>query len=563
MLNTDIFNTLIGRTSQLGRWFLWGRRRLREEVVADLSTLSEAVGQAVRQLDAQGAQLVEWETRHALLSNHKDVLDAQLGIARIEVEETARTLGTVRDTLERVEGKYAALQERNELVVGLLSLTPPVNPGLARLRDLIEHDYMGFANEEQSLAEEAEALVLLQGVVEDLRMLSGFPGIYGKRRVAIAGGFSAGKSELVNSFIQDASVRLAVGIEPVTAIPTYVVSAPKAAIRAYGANGGSLELSSSMYKRISHDFVKSLGFDLKQLMPALSLGVPLDPELFSNLCIVDTPGYNPSAGDGYTEQDGATAREFVGSAAALLWVIGVDANGTVSASDLQFIRGLELGERPLYLVLNKVDLRSASEVEEVLAEVEDILAEENITVAGISAYSARRGKEYACRTMSLADFLRSQNRPAAAEERVLATVNMVFDMYGKALRDDLARCAHVADTFKSMQLDVLQYGNTVLYHKLEERFANMRDEFDRDQLNALMERAELLRGKLLQAVREALDGIAPRERLEDVPGPLSGLWASVRAAVKAADQAPGRDAGLGAEAVTNVCTATTPYTELF
>lgn len=507
MLNSDFFTALIQRAERLGKWFLWGRRRLKDEVVDSLRIAAAETLQVTQQLEAQRLALGQWEERHTLLSKHKDLVEAQLLVVETEADQRLGELKTVRGTLGRLEESYGGLRERHDLVAGLLSVRAPVMPALARLRELVDQDYMAFANEEQSLAEEAEALLLLQGVLEDLRLLSCFPAIYGKRRVAIAGSFSAGKSELVNSFIGDSSVRLAVGVEPVTAIPTYVVAAPEVAIRAYGASGGSLALSASMYKRISHEFIKSLGFDLKQILPALSLGVPLDEELLGNICLVDTPGYNPSAGDGYTEQDRATAREFIASAAALLWVVGIDANGTLSSSDLRFIRELERGDLPLYVIVNKVDLRSAAEVNEILDEVEEVLADEDITVAGISAYSAKRRQEYAWRCMSLNDFLRSQNQRHHAQERILGTINQVFDMYGRALTTDLERVRGIELAFKSMHLDVLQYGSNALYEKLDKRFATLRKQFASEKLQDLSQRAELLRTKVLDATNKALDEV--------------------------------------------------------
>jgi GTPase SAR1 family protein len=507
MLNSEFFATLSQRAERLGKWIVWGRRRLSEELVQDLRTAADEALHATQQIEVQRTALDSWEERHTVLSKHKDLVEAQLLVVETKVEQTTAELGTVRSTLGRLEERYAGLRERHDLVACLLNVRAPVTPGLARLRELIDQDYMAFANEEQSLAEEAEALLLLQGVLEDLRLLSCFPAIYGKRRVAIAGSFSAGKSELVNSFIGDASVRLAVGVEPVTAIPTYVVAAPNVAIHAYGASGGALALSASMYKRISHEFIKSLGFDLKQVLPALSLSVPLDEELFANICLVDTPGYNPSAGDGYTEQDKATAREFIASAAALLWVLGIDANGTLSASDLRFIRELGRGDLPLYVIINKVDLRSASEVEAILDEVADVLKDEEIAVAGISAYSAKRRREYAWRGKPLTDFLRSQNERHHAEERILGTVNQVFDMYQHALKTDLERVRGIELAFKSMHLDVLQHGSDALYDKLDKRFSKLRKQFKPVKLHELSQRAELLRTKLLDATNNALDEV--------------------------------------------------------
>ena len=53
MLSGEFFTVLIERAERLGKWFLWGRRRLRDEVVASLRTVADEAHQATQQLQAQ------------------------------------------------------------------------------------------------------------------------------------------------------------------------------------------------------------------------------------------------------------------------------------------------------------------------------------------------------------------------------------------------------------------------------------------------------------------------------------------------------------------------------
>ena len=59
-----------------------------------------------------------------------------------------------------------------------------------------------------------------------------------------------------------------------------------------------------------------------------------------------------------------------------------------------------------------------------------------------------------------------------------------------------------------MHLDVLQHGSDALYVKLGDRFSTLRKQFDPTHLDALLQRAELLRTKLLEAARQALDEVS-------------------------------------------------------
>ncbi|MFU7547928.1 hypothetical protein ACM9NO_28320, partial [Pseudomonas paraeruginosa] len=121
-----------------------------------------------------------------------------------------------------INKQHLSLIEKFSLVSRVLAQQPPSNPGLERFAELINNDYMDFANRESSLADEAQAVLKMQAILAEMHMLNNFPSIAGKTILSIAGGFSSGKSAFVNSFIKDPSVELATGINPVTVIPSYV-----------------------------------------------------------------------------------------------------------------------------------------------------------------------------------------------------------------------------------------------------------------------------------------------------------------------------------------------------
>ena len=75
-------------------------------------------------------------------------------------------------------------------------------------------------------------------------------------------------------------------------------------------------------------------------MPFMILGTNID---YEHICFIDTPGYNPSDfHDGFTSEDVLTAKEFLNNASTFLWLIGADSNGTIPASDLDFLCNLDL-----------------------------------------------------------------------------------------------------------------------------------------------------------------------------------------------------------------------------
>ena len=95
---------------------------------------------------------------------------------------------------------------------------------------------------------------------------------------------------------------------------------------------------------------------------------------FTHICFVDTLGYNP-AKTGTTSKDSNTAKEALENANALVWLIGLDNEGTIPASDLRFLDSLDLEDKKLYIVANKVDLKPESQIENILDHFEEVLEE--------------------------------------------------------------------------------------------------------------------------------------------------------------------------------------------
>lgn len=191
-------------------------------------------------------------------------------------------------------------------------------------------------------------------------------------------------------------------LQPVTAIPSYVLATDERLIRGYSANGGHIDLDVGFYKSISHAFINSFSFDLKSLMPFMCVGIQMDPDYFSNICFIDTPGYNPPATAGeYSQSDKQTAVQFAQQSDGIIWLIGLDANGTIPDSDLDFIQEIGVEHRSVYVVLNKADLRTEDDLDCIMDEVESVLAYESIPIAGISAYSStqRRSVGSPCRSL--------------------------------------------------------------------------------------------------------------------------------------------------------------------
>jgi GTP-binding protein EngB required for normal cell division len=399
----------------------------------------------------------------------------------------------IKETLELTISKLDMIQNKYDLISKFLDAKPLQNDALHKFKSLIVNDFIDFANDESALAEEAKALLLLQDVEKRLEDIISFPSIYNKNIVAVGGGFSAGKSEFLNSFFIDKQIKLPVGINPVTAIPTYITVGENNSIKGYSYKGGVVELSSDTYKKLSHDFIKSLGFNLKDIAPIMAIETPM--ESYKNICFIDTPGYNPS-NTGYTNNDGDTSKEYLNHANTLLWVVGIDTNGTIPKSDLDFLESIELEDKKIYIIANKADLRSRD-------DIEDILDDYDIEYEGISAFSSVHKREITYSKESLFYFLDRVNSPVEVQKSILSELDIVFDMYKDAINEQIKWTKDIQSNFKSLELDLLESGIDINNSdKVDERLEKMRNIFKTSHLQKQLKTLDDLRENIINVAKE-------------------------------------------------------------
>ncbi|MGX9240697.1 hypothetical protein ACWXWB_22675 [Pantoea dispersa] len=421
-------------------------------------------------IDEIEAQRIEQVSRNVQLTEqvaslNENVIEVEALLSKNRanmkvLQELKHELDTTHQQLQQdytqLHQDNLTLNERFMLVQSILAASPDKNPGLDTFRNLLNNNYAEFAAEESSLANEAGALLALQKIASELEQANAFPPASGKTLIGVAGGFSSGKSEFINSFIKDYSIRLATGMNPVTVIPSFVVCAPYSRICGYARNGGRVILSNKIYKALSHDYIAAFGFDLRSIMPTISLQAPMDETLFDNICLIDTPGYNPGTGSLAEASDRDTTVKFLEPCSAMIWVIGLDPAGTISQTDIEFIRQLPFQGEDLYIILNKADVKSQEDTEAIMETVADELILAGIRCAGMTAYSSTRKRHYATSGLTFDDFLLSKNKRHNITSGYAEKIAHVFNRYDKALRDDLERVQNLRVKIKDLQLRTLK-----------------------------------------------------------------------------------------------------------
>lgn len=432
-----------------------------------------------------------------------DIMQEQLNQAEQELPELKKQLEQAQKKLEQLQRNLSESELRQTLIADLLSANN-LNPGVREYFCLLKGDFLEFANQEDSLKDEAAAFLELQAIGDELKVIGAYPEFYKKRSIAIAGGFSAGKSEFISSLFEDPNIRLPIGIEPTTAIPTYALNGQENGVIGCSQNGGVIDLlkiDPDFQQKLSHNFIRSFGFNLKTIMPFVFMTTPMK---FEHLCFIDTPGYNPSdVADGHTAEDVKTAQEFVQNSEALLWLIGLDSNGTISKSDLDFLdHAGQNSQKPLYIVLNKADLRPYDQLEEIMAEIADTLDDYDIEIAGISAYSSITKEEYSYHKQSLHAFLASLDQPSEKQTLLMQRLFAVDEKYQRAILRTIKENKQINATLSGFKLDLLENGFDDLSSDLYEKLGKMNSIFTIKQKEEHLKQLETVTMRIVAAIEQ-------------------------------------------------------------
>ncbi|MGN8427440.1 acyl carrier protein [Helicobacter pylori] len=398
------------------------------------------------------------------------------------------------------------LKERYDLIARILNAKME-NEGLEEYQSVLDNEFLDFASGVDSLKEKEIALLTLQEIQKELQLVASYPSLLQKTIVAVGGGFSAGKSTFLNNLL-GLKLKLPEDIDPTTAIPTYCLKGKREVLMGFSQNGGMVELP---HLAFDHQFLNSLGFNLKEIMPFMLLSAPSVP--FEFLCFIDTPGFNP-ANQGYTGGDKEASKESLKHAKRILWLISCERGG-IESDDLEFLQELYEEEgKQVFIVLSRADRRTKSQLEEVAKQIRETLKDHGIEFLGIGAYSATRYQEYKEFSEkskvfnSLEKFLMKLNQRSEKQNEILGYLYEVHRMYEKAIKQDASRFKRYQKTLHSVKLDLLQKGfddfNDTTFNKIH----SLNNEFS-EQERSKREGLVRLNG-VIDLFKESIDKVFDR-----------------------------------------------------
>ncbi|WP_312519035.1 dynamin family protein [Stutzerimonas nitrititolerans] len=430
---------------------------------SDLERLQALHGQLQAEHSAQTQQLRERTNAYAALAQAHKLQRGeleQLQRAHASLEDAHAQLQAAHQRLEEEHGQLQATAElverRYRLVCNILNGKPAENPALSELKSWFAGE---FARDVQRLELPADVTSMVleqaQSISLHVELLSDSPALRTKSLVAVAGGFSSGKSSFVTSFMhREHSQLLAKGIQPVTAIPTYVMPGRELSIYGHTRKGAHVALTKDEYAQLTHDFIANMGFNVKEVMPHVVIEAPM-PEV-QHLAFIDMPGYDPAASDtADTAADHGIASAVLSEADAVIWLVALDTNGTLPANDLEFLLQ-HADDRPLYVVLNKADLRPMSTLQDVIEEIRDHLEDSGIQYEGICAYSSTLGKELLHEGKSLSEVMQEWDHSTDAALMLYKEFETMVQTLDEYANRQLHKVENVNELAHSIELDILQ-----------------------------------------------------------------------------------------------------------
>ncbi|MGL2794700.1 dynamin family protein [Helicobacter pylori] len=398
------------------------------------------------------------------------------------------------------------LKERYDLIARILNAKTS-NEGLEEYQSVLDNEFLEFASGVDSLKEKEIALLMLQEIQKELQLVASYPSLFQKTIVAVGGGFSAGKSTFLNNLL-GLKLKLPEDMNPTTAIPTYCLKGQREVLMGFSQNGGMVELP---HLAFDHQFLKSLGFNLKEIMPSMLLSAPSVP--FEFLCFIDTPGFNP-ANQGYTGGDKKASKESLKHAKHILWLISCERGG-IESDDLEFLKELYEEEgKQVFIVLSRADRRAKSQLEEVAKKIRETLKDNGIEFLGICAYSATRYQEYKEFSEkskvfnSLEKFLKKLNQRSEKQNEILGYLYEVHSMYEKAIKQDASRFKRYQKALHSVKLDLMQKGFDDFSDKIFRRIEILEKEFAEQERSKEENLARL--NEVISLFKESVDKVFDR-----------------------------------------------------
>ncbi|WP_163937555.1 dynamin family protein [Paraferrimonas sp. SM1919] len=326
------------------------------------------------------------------LKDANEDLLSQLKGAKFSTDEEQSSLKVDKVILEK-----EALQREVDLCKTLASMTQnkALKAYISEVQMLLSRSDLPFVSSE---------VADLRAAFLNAKELVPMRGFHEKAGFAVGGGFSSGKSSFINSFIAEDGVKLETGLTPMTSLPTYIDFSDTNVVELFDATSKKVSVDIDVYKQLNHDQSPSISALQKSISRVL-IETKTKQTSHPSFYFIDTPGYDPAHSDS-TANDEKKSRYALSQADAVIWLIGLDANGTIPKSDLSFLSRNLLASHKLMLVLTKSDLKTSADIQAIMNRVKVDLNNAQIQFEGIQSLSQHGEQDVFHEGCTLAEFFK-------------------------------------------------------------------------------------------------------------------------------------------------------------
>ncbi|MBR3453549.1 MAG: dynamin family protein [Muribaculaceae bacterium] len=347
-----------------------------KDLEGQLEDAEDDLDDAEKKLKNKTAELSEVNQKYDKLETEYQKTVKEVGDIRSELNQKKEELELKMGSLEFVQSILSAPEVKN-------SATNELFKKIDDISRFVEDEIYGYisktfddgSNEfKTGLAESKEGLRKWEATQKK-------NWIAGKTAIAFIGEFSAGKTSIVNRILSQDKPGvhlLPVSTKATTAIPTYISGGIKTDYLFFTHDNRLKTIKESDFNRVTKEVLDQVN-GVSNLIQYFVMSYR--NENLNNLSILDTPGFNSN-----DEEDATRTLDVINECDALFWVFDVNA-GTVNKTSINLIK--EHLKKPLYVVINKVDTKSKSEVDKVEMLIKDTFAREQITVNGYIRFSAK------------------------------------------------------------------------------------------------------------------------------------------------------------------------------
>ena len=337
-------------------------------------------------------------------------------------------------------------------------------------------------------------------------------------KIAVAGGFSAGKSSLLNNLTKIGNL-LPTGVEPVSVVNTYLncqSNIQKPIIRGKNLKDEFVLLNEEVLACIQHS-AKSKTY-VAPVLDKIIINTPTEKYL-DGITFVDTPGYNNSTSN--AESDRQKAIDAMSGCDAIFWCIDIE-SGTLTKNDLSMLK--QFIGKPIVILYTKMDKKSTEDIKRIVKDSEAVwtkeFGRENMPVS-IMAISCVNKQKYSSTHLTFGDIIKSIKKQCGFTNlltRYKKEVEGLFDEELKASTDAI-------DSYEKQRVEQIKdkdewyeiYRNNKEYSKsIKEHLKNVMI----DSYSEIMECAN----KRLDCFSKAIDGWCEALNRENEWADKSGIF---------------------------------------